>query len=63
MNDNVLGAPELTLRQKLWQIHWFFVLMLVVVASVGFAMLYWPPAVMSTRGPNAMPCVLVSGSC
>ncbi|NQV84905.1 MAG: rod shape-determining protein RodA [Rhodospirillales bacterium] len=40
MNGHVLGAPELTIRQKLWQIHWFFVLMLVVVASVGFAMLY-----------------------
>ena len=40
MNDHVLGGPELTIRQKLWQIHWFFVLMLVVVAAVGFAMLY-----------------------
>ncbi|MBC8337056.1 MAG: rod shape-determining protein RodA [Rhodospirillales bacterium] len=40
MNDPVLGGPELTLRQKLWQIHWFFVLLLAIVASVGFAMLY-----------------------
>ena len=35
MNDHVLGGPELTIRQKLWQIHWFFVLMLVVVAAAG----------------------------
>ena len=40
MSDHVLGGPELTIRQKLWQIHWFFILMLAVVASIGFAMLY-----------------------
>lgn len=40
MIDRVLGGPELTIRQKLWQIHWFFVFMLLVTASVGFAMLY-----------------------
>ncbi len=40
MSDHVLGGPELTIHQKLWQIHWFFILMLVVVASVGFAMLF-----------------------
>ena len=49
MNDLVLGGPELTIRQKLWQIHWFFVLMLVVVAAVGFAMLY------SAAGGNVDP--------
>ena len=49
MNDHVLGGPELTIRQKLWQIHWFFVLMLVVVAAVGFAMLY------SAAGGNVDP--------
>lgn len=40
MSEHVLGGPELTIRQKLWQIHWFFILLLAVVASVGFAMLY-----------------------
>ena len=40
MNDHLMGGPELTIRQKLWQIHWFFILMLAVVASIGFAMLY-----------------------
>ena len=40
MSEHVLGGPDLTIRQKLWQIHWFFILMLVAVASVGFAMLY-----------------------
>ena len=40
MSDHVLGGPEQTIRQKLWQIHWLFILMLAVVASVGFAMLY-----------------------
>ncbi len=40
MIERVLGGPELTIRQKLWQIHWFFVFMLLVTASVGFAMLY-----------------------
>jgi len=40
MERKFLGSPELTLRQKLWQIHWAFVFMLVVMAAVGFAMLY-----------------------
>ncbi len=40
MVENVLGGPQLTLRQKLWQIHWLFVLMLIATAVVGFAMLY-----------------------
>ncbi|MHA1598107.1 MAG: rod shape-determining protein RodA [Alphaproteobacteria bacterium] len=34
------NISNLTLRQKLWQVHWLFVLVLVVTASVGFAMLY-----------------------
>ena len=38
--DNVLGSQELTTRQKLWQIHWFFILILTVIASIGFVMLY-----------------------
>jgi rod shape determining protein RodA len=40
MMDNVLGSQELTTRQKLWQIHWFFILILTVIASIGFVMLY-----------------------
>ncbi|MBT6406215.1 MAG: rod shape-determining protein RodA, partial [Rhodospirillaceae bacterium] len=34
------NIANLTLRQKLWQVHWLFVLVLVVTSSVGFAMLY-----------------------
>ena len=37
---NALNRPVYTLRQKLWQIHWLFVLLLVAVAGIGFAMLY-----------------------
>lgn len=40
MSEQILGGPQLTIRQKLWQIHWFFIFVLVVTASVGFAMLY-----------------------
>ncbi len=40
MVESVFGGPEMTIRQKLWQIHWFFVLMLMATAVVGFAMLY-----------------------
>jgi len=31
---------SLSLRQKLWRVHWLFVLTLVATACVGFAMLY-----------------------
>lgn len=40
MENNIIGGPDLTFRQKLWKIHWAFVFMLVAMASVGFAMLY-----------------------
>ena len=40
MSERILGETELTIRQKLWQIRWFFVLIVMVTASVGFAMLY-----------------------
>ena len=40
MIENALGSPDLTIRQKLWQIHWLFILILAVIASIGFAMLY-----------------------
>ncbi len=35
-----LNRPQLTLSQKLWQIHWLFVLLLAATAGIGFAMLY-----------------------
>jgi rod shape determining protein RodA len=47
MTANALNRPVYTLRQKLWQIHWLFVLLLVAVAGIGFAMLY------SAAGPSA----------
>lgn len=40
--DAFLSArnPELTLRQKVWQLNWGLVLLLTLIAGVGFAMLY-----------------------
>ena len=32
--------PEITLRQKFWQLNWGMVLLLTAIAGVGFAMLY-----------------------
>ena len=32
--------PEMTLRQKIWQLNWGLVILLCVVATIGFAMLY-----------------------
>ena len=40
MIEHAFSVPRLTIRQKLWQIHWLFVLLLMVTAAVGFAMLY-----------------------
>jgi len=40
MHGQALNQPQLTLRQKLWSVHWFFVVLLGVTASIGFAMLY-----------------------
>ena len=40
MSDSTLNPPQLTLREKLWHIHWLFVLLLCVTAAVGVAMLY-----------------------
>lgn len=40
MHGQALNQPQLTLRQKLWSVHWFFVALLGVTASIGFAMLY-----------------------
>jgi len=40
MSDHILGAPELSMGQKLWRIQWLYVFLLVLTAAVGFAMLY-----------------------
>ncbi len=32
--------PEMTLRQKVWQLNWGLVLLICLIAAVGFAMLY-----------------------
>ncbi|MEQ8354821.1 MAG: rod shape-determining protein RodA [Kiloniellaceae bacterium] len=32
--------PEMSLRQKLWQLNWGMVLLICVIAGIGFAMLY-----------------------
>ncbi|NQW00034.1 MAG: rod shape-determining protein RodA [Rhodospirillales bacterium] len=40
MSHDALNTPDLTLRQKLWHIHWLFVLLLCAAAGIGFAMLY-----------------------
>ncbi|MEK9671700.1 MAG: rod shape-determining protein RodA [Rhodospirillaceae bacterium] len=40
VRDDALNPPSFTLWQKLWQMHWLFLLLLGVTASVGFAMLY-----------------------
>ncbi|MGA0392533.1 MAG: rod shape-determining protein RodA [Rhodospirillales bacterium] len=40
--ETALGfnRTERTLRQKLWQLQWFFIFLICVIACVGFAMLY-----------------------
>ena len=40
MTQNTLNSPDLTLVQKLLHIHWVFVILLCLAASIGFAMLY-----------------------
>lgn len=40
MSHDALNTPDLTLRQKLWHIHWLFVLLLCLATGVGLAMLY-----------------------
>ena len=36
----LLRTPELTLTQKIWQINWGLIALVIMVASIGFAMLY-----------------------
>lgn len=40
MEPSRLNPPELTLGQKIWHMHWMFIILLICVASIGFAMLY-----------------------
>ncbi len=40
MARNLFSTPGFSLWQRLWHIHWLFVLLLIATASVGFAMLY-----------------------
>ncbi|MSO53836.1 MAG: rod shape-determining protein RodA [Rhodospirillales bacterium] len=35
-----LGRSEMTLGEKLWQVRWFFLFLLLLLASAGFAVLY-----------------------
>lgn len=35
-----MRAPEMTLGEKLWQINWGMVLLLAMIAGIGFAVLY-----------------------
>ncbi len=39
-SDNGLNRPDFTFRQKLWRVNWPFVMLLFVIAFIGFAMLY-----------------------
>ena len=40
MARDFFNTPGLSLRQRMWHIHWLFVLLLIGTAIVGFAMLY-----------------------
>ena len=40
MKSRLLPRPEMTMGQKVWQIHWPFVLLLTATAAIGFLMLY-----------------------
>jgi rod shape determining protein RodA len=40
MQETSFNRAPMTLGQKMWQIHWILILLLCVVASVGFVMLY-----------------------
>ena len=40
MGETGFNRPATTLRAKLWQIHWMFVLLVSATAGIGFAMLY-----------------------
>ena len=40
MMGDLLNKSNLTLGQRLWRLHWLFVLVLIITATVGFIMLY-----------------------
>ena len=40
LSDRGFRGNQMSMGQKLWQIHWLFVLLLGLIASIGFAMLY-----------------------
>ncbi|HEY5598776.1 MAG TPA: rod shape-determining protein RodA [Kiloniellales bacterium] len=40
MAELVFSRTQMTVREKLWQIHWLFVLLLLATAAVGVAMQY-----------------------
>jgi rod shape determining protein RodA len=40
MDEFGSNRSEMTMRQKVWHIHWMFVLLLCATAGIGFAMLY-----------------------
>jgi len=40
MSEDLLNPPELSFRQRLWHINWFFVILLCVTVGVGVAMLF-----------------------
>jgi len=40
MSEDLLNPSELTLRQRLWHINWFFVVLLCFTVGVGVAMLF-----------------------
>lgn len=40
IRDDALNRTHMPLRRKLWHVHWFLILLLAMVASIGFVMLY-----------------------
>ena len=40
MARDSLNAPQMTLGQKAWQIHWTFVVLICCIAAIGVTMLY-----------------------
>ena len=47
--EDRFDRAHMTVWQKLWQVHWLFVLLLCATAGIGFAMLY------SAAGGNVDP--------
>ncbi len=49
MSEHTLNPPQLSIRRKLWNVHWLFVLLLCVTAAFGALMLF------SAAGGNIEP--------